>query len=76
MEFIDRFFNDPQDSFFLFGPRGTGKSTWVRHRFKDAPRIDLLSPEEFRIYSARPERLEERVRACSDNQVFIIDEAQ
>lgn len=76
MEFIDRFFNDPQDSFFLFGPRGTGKSTWVQHRFKDAPRIDLLSPEEFRIYSARPERLEERVRACSDNQAFIIDEVQ
>ncbi|MDI6792446.1 MAG: AAA family ATPase [bacterium] len=76
MEFIDRFFKDPEDSFFLFGPRGAGKSTLVQHRFKDAQRIDLLSPEEFRIYSARPERLEERVRACLDNQVFIIDEVQ
>ncbi|MDI6735827.1 MAG: AAA family ATPase [bacterium] len=76
MEFINRFFKEPEGSFFLFGPRGTGKSTWVKHRFKEAMCIDLLSPEEFRIYSARPERLEERVRACADNQVFIIDEVQ
>lgn len=29
-------------SFFLFGPRGTGKSTWLRHVLPNEPRIDLL----------------------------------
>ena len=29
-------------SFFLFGPRGTGKSTWVRERFPGAVYLDLL----------------------------------
>lgn len=76
MEFINRFFKEPEGSFFLFGPRGSGKSTLARHCFKSAVHIDLLSPEEFRLYSARPERLEHRVRACAEDQVFIIDEVQ
>jgi hypothetical protein len=29
-KFTERFFNAPNDSFFIFGPRGTGKSTWRR----------------------------------------------
>ena len=34
------------DSFFLFGARGTGKSTHVRHKFADMDvlEIDLLDP--------------------------------
>jgi hypothetical protein len=32
----------PKRSFFLFGPRGTGKSTWVRTQLPDAHRVDLL----------------------------------
>jgi hypothetical protein len=32
----------PKQSFFLFGPRGTGKSTWMRAQFPTARRIDLL----------------------------------
>jgi predicted AAA+ superfamily ATPase len=29
MAVLDRFLQPPADSFFLFGPRGTGKSTWL-----------------------------------------------
>ena len=29
-------------SFFLFGPRGTGKTTWLRRRFPNALYLDLL----------------------------------
>ena len=32
MEFVSRFFQVPNRSCFLFGPRGTGKSTWLRRR--------------------------------------------
>jgi predicted kinase len=48
MEIITRFFQDTKQSFFLFGPRGTGKSTWVHKNLKNALFIDLLAPEVFR----------------------------
>ena len=34
-------------SFFLFGPRGTGKTTWVKENFKASLYIDLLEAELF-----------------------------
>lgn len=77
MEIIHRFFNDPETSFFLFGPRGTGKSTWLKTRFSaDVLYIDLLRAKSFRIYSARPEQLEELVSGNPDKQTIIIDEIQ
>ena len=36
----------PARSIFLFGPRGTGKSTWIRSRFPDAVSYDLLDVRE------------------------------
>ena len=42
MELQRRFFQPPKQSFFLFGPRGTGKSTWLRHAVPDGLVIDLL----------------------------------
>ena len=32
----------PRRSFFLFGMRGVGKSTWAKQALPDAPRVDLL----------------------------------
>ena len=57
MEFQSRFFKLPAQSFFLFGPRGTGKSTWLKHELPGALFVDLLRPEVYREMSARPERL-------------------
>ena len=71
METIRRFFNPPQESFFLFGPRGTGKSTLVKGRFKEALYVDLLEPETFRIFSANPERLRERLLATPDKTTSL-----
>jgi predicted AAA+ superfamily ATPase len=76
MEIKSRFFNDPEVSFFLFGPRGTGKSTWLKMQFKEALYIDLLSPDLFRLYSARPERLREIIEGNPDKKIVIIDEIQ
>ncbi len=73
---IPRFFKCPQDSFFLFGPRGTGKSTWLREEIKNALWIDLLDPEQYRSFNARPERLKELVRGNKDKRIVIIDEIQ
>jgi hypothetical protein len=51
MEALYRFFTPPRRSFFLFGPRGTGKSTFVRQHFPDALCLDLLDPERVRLLS-------------------------
>ncbi|HUO86550.1 MAG TPA: AAA family ATPase, partial [Thermoanaerobaculia bacterium] len=76
MTTIGRHFQAPASSFFLFGPRGTGKSTWLRERFPDAVWIDLLRPEEHREYAARPERLRERLAASPEAETVVIDEIQ
>lgn len=77
MEFINRFFTPPSESFFLFGPRGTGKSQWIQHHFHpNAIYIDLLKPEVFRLFSSRPERLAEVVTGNPQKKQVIIDEVQ
>jgi predicted AAA+ superfamily ATPase len=76
MEFIDRFFHPPKTSFFLFGPRGTGKSTFTQNRFQNALVIDLLDPERVRSLSAMPERLREILAARSQPRCLVIDEIQ
>jgi predicted AAA+ superfamily ATPase len=76
MEITPRFFQVPTQNFFLFGPRGTGKSTLVKAVLKDAILIDLLDAEIFRAYSSRPERLKEIVEAQESGTTIIIDEIQ
>jgi uncharacterized protein len=73
---VGRLFQPPKGSFFLFGPRGTGKSTWLQGAFPDALRIDLLAPEIHRAYVARPERLRELLDAHPKRRVVVIDEVQ
>ena len=76
METVPRFFTPPGESFFLFGPRGTGKSTFMKQRFPDACYIDLLDPELIRSFSAKPERFVEIVRGQGERKCFVIDEIQ
>jgi len=53
-----RLINPPKaKSFFLFGPRGTGKTTWVKSGFLKAVYIDLLEAELFNDLTANPQRL-------------------
>ena len=40
---LPRLLQPPRQSFFLFGPRGSGKSTWIRQRFPKALRFDRCS---------------------------------
>lgn len=76
MKFIERLFKPKKQSFFLFGPRGTGKSMWVKKYFKNALYIDFLKPDVFRSYSARPERLFEVLAANSKIKDIVLDEIQ
>ncbi|MBM4319989.1 MAG: ATP-binding protein [Deltaproteobacteria bacterium] len=76
MEVIDRFLPLVGQSFFLLGPRGTGKSTWLRRQVGQALFIDLLDPQLYRAYQARPERLIEVVRGNPSQDTVVIDEIQ
>jgi uncharacterized protein len=76
MEITTRFFQSTKKSFFLFGPRGTGKSTLVKRVYPNAILIDLLEPSLYRQYRARPERLKDLVLANINVNTFIIDEIQ
>ncbi len=76
MREFKRWFRAPKGSFFLFGPRGTGKSTWLRTNFKQALWLDLLDPDTFRRFSSYPERLKERVTSHPEKKTIVIDEVQ
>lgn len=64
-----------QKSFFLFGPRGIGKTTWVKLKFPDALYLDLLKAETYNYLLANPTRIEELIPDNFNNWI-IIDEIQ
>lgn len=76
METQRRFFQPPVGSFFLFGPRGTGKTTWLKQAYSEGLHVDLLLPETHRALAARPERLAELVRGRPECHTVIVDEVQ
>jgi predicted AAA+ superfamily ATPase len=76
MKQIFRYLPQTNQSHFLFGPRGTGKTTWLKTNYPDAYYIDLLSTKLFVNYSSNPERLIEIVEGNPEKKVFIIEEVQ
>ena len=76
MKTYPRLLPETKESYFLFGPRGTGKSTWLSQTCKNALLIDLLSSENYLNYSSSPDRLFNIIAANEDKKVVIIDEVQ
>lgn len=69
----------PNNSFFLFGARGTGKTFLLKQRFapSQALYIDLLDPDQNEIYTLRPGTLVEQLAALPEKTGWIIiDEIQ
>ena len=64
------------DTFFLWGPRQTGKTTLLRARYPDALWIDLLKAEEFRRYLGHPEYLRSEIPEEGPFPYVVIDEVQ
>lgn len=62
-------------SFFLFGPRGTGKTTWLRKNFPSALYLDLLNSEVYNDLLARPHRLAQMIPEQWSDWV-VLDEVQ
>jgi predicted AAA+ superfamily ATPase len=67
------------NSFFLFGPRGTGKSTLLEMCFSldQIHVIDLLESEQEDLFSRKPSELMYQVKALSQKvEWIVIDEVQ
>ena len=66
----------PNKSFFLWGPRQTGKTTLLRDTYADAFRINLLKTDELIRYSRQPSLLREELANLSPKPFVIVDEIQ
>jgi predicted AAA+ superfamily ATPase len=64
------------ETFFLWGPRQTGKSTLLRAAYPDAFWIDLLKSEEYRRYLQNPEHLRQQLETRATVRQVVIDEVQ
>ncbi len=66
----------PRSSFFLFGARGVGKSTWARETFPEAHRFDLLDEGRFQSYLSDPGLFGSELRAFKPGSQVVVDEVQ
>jgi predicted AAA+ superfamily ATPase len=73
---LKRIFNAPSLSFFLMGPRGSGKTTWLRSAFPDAHWIDLLAEDIYQRLLANPGAFGDELRPLQTGSWVVIDEIQ
>jgi predicted AAA+ superfamily ATPase len=66
-------------SYFIFGPRGVGKSTWLQSRYKNESVlvIDLLDPALYEEFLLDPGRFSQLLNhADNKKKTVVIDEVQ
>jgi len=73
---FSRILDAPDQSFFLMGPRGSGKSTWLQATFPDAHVVDLLDEEKYQRLLVRPGLFADELRALTPHMRVIVDEVQ
>ena len=62
-------------SAFLFGPRGTGKTSWIKKQIQPTVYIDLLQVETYRVFINHPSSLEKYIPQNHQGWI-VIDEIQ
>ena len=76
VELIQRLLEPPSRSFFLFGPRSVGKSTWLRQVLPQAVFFDLLDASLYLELSRAPHSLEAMAGALPEGTWLVLDEIQ
>lgn len=74
--YVKRLLKLPDRSFFLFGPRGVGKTTWLREVLADASFFDLLDSSLYLEFSQSPGNLEAMIGNLPKGSWVVIDEIQ
>lgn len=73
---IDRLYHLPAGSFFLFGLRGVGKSTWIRRQLPEAYRFDLLDEALYQSLLTDPGLFAGELRRLPSRSWVVVDEIQ
>jgi predicted AAA+ superfamily ATPase len=73
---LNRFLNPPKSSAFLFGPRGTGKSTWLKVQGPKGLSYDLLDTQKALRLAKEPGLLYRELIGKSPGTWIILDEIQ
>lgn len=73
---FERLFHLLNHSFFRFGSRGTGKTTWLRHVLPDALCFDLLRTQTFLALTRQPDSFRQQVEARPKGNWIVVDEVQ
>jgi predicted AAA+ superfamily ATPase len=71
-----RLLEPPRKSFFLFGVRGTGKSTWARQKLAGALHFDLLDERRHQEWLVNPSLMSLELAARKPAGFVVIDEVQ
>jgi len=71
-----RFLARPSSSFFLFGPRGTGKTTWIDQQFPSTRKYDLLLASESIRLGRDPSLFTRECGALDPGSWVVVDEIQ
>ena len=66
----------PDHSFFVLGPRGTGKTTWLRTVLPDALWFDLLRTQILLTLTRRPESFRQQIETRPHGTWVVVDEVQ
>jgi predicted AAA+ superfamily ATPase len=66
----------PNHSFFLFGPRGTGKTTWLKEVLPEALWFDMLRTQTLLALSRQPESFRQQVEGRRPGSWVVVDEVQ
>jgi predicted AAA+ superfamily ATPase len=66
----------PERSFLLLGPRGTGKTTWLRNRLPKAHWYNLLLDREQLRLMRDPGRFRQEIEALPSRSWVVVDEVQ
>jgi len=66
----------PDQSFFLLGMRGVGKSTWIRRALPEARRFDLLDEALFTDLLADPALFGRLASSADPGDWVVVDEVQ
>ena len=74
--YVERLLTTPKQSCFLFGPRGSGKSMWLRHVLPDAHVINLLEEDTYQRLLADPSLFAAELRGLQPGRWVVVDEVQ
>jgi uncharacterized protein len=72
----ERLLKKPAQSILLLGPRGTGKSSWIKAHFGDAVYYDFLKTSEVLRLERQPDLLYDELKTLPADTWVVLDEVQ